>query len=392
MTRFVERRIQGKLLHLMETFPIVAVTGCRQCGKSTLLKHSLPHWNYVSLEDLDTRELAQSDPRYFLSRYPEKTIFDEIQRVPRLFSYIQGHVDNLGSTGIYILSGSQNFLLMESVSQSLAGRTAILTLAPFSISELKSGALLQDKLLSCTIDRLLFTGFYPRIYNQHPLPQDFYQSYIKTYLERDLRELKNITNLSVFHKFIRLCAGRTGQILNTAELATEAGISVLTVKSWLSLLETSGIIFFLKPYFQNYGKRLIKSPKLYFYDTGLACHLLGIQQPEQVATHFLRGGLFESMVIGNYMKECFFSGKEPQAFYWRDSNGLEVDLVVEENQQVRLYEIKSSSTMNEKFFASLKKLALLANIPLEQTHVVYAGDFSCPATETHGGYISWKDW
>ena len=384
---FVERQIKEKLLYLINTFPIVALTGCRQCGKSTLLKKMFPDWQYVSLEDLDIREIAQNDPRYFLSLYSEKTIFDEIQRVPSLFSYIQSHVDKLNKTGIFILSGSQNFLLMESISQSLAGRTAILNLSTFSIKELKSSSLLIENINEC-----MFTGFYPRIYDQKPLPQDFYQSYIKTYIERDVRELKNISDLSVFHKFIRLCAGRTGQILNTSELATEAGISVLTVKSWISVLETSGIIFQLRPYFNNFGKRLIKSPKLYFYDTGLVCSLLGLQNYQQLETHYLRGGIFENLIISNYFKECYFKGQEPNAYFWRDSNGLEIDLVVEENQKIKLYEIKSSNTMNEKFFTSMNKVANLANVSLEDTNVIYAGDRTLPANSLHGGYTSWKDW
>ena len=386
MNTFVERRINKKLLSLVSSFPIVALTGCRQCGKSTLLKNLFPHWKYVSLEDIDIRELAENDPRYFLSLYPEQTIFDEIQRVPKLFSYIQTHVDSLDKTGIYILSGSQNFLLMKSISQSLAGRTAVLNLATFSISELKQADLLITKLDEC-----LFTGFYPRIYNQKPLPYDFYQSYIKTYIERDVRELKNITDLSAFHKFLRLCAGRVGQILNTTELANETGISVLTVKSWLSVLETSGIIFLLKPYYSNYGKRLIKSPKLFFYDTGLICSLIGLQNSTQLELHFLRGSIFENLVISNYIKESYFKGVEPSAYYWRDSNGLEVDLVIEENQQLKLYEIKSSATMNEKFFSSINKLCILSKTPLKNANVVYGGNTTLNANNNHGGYISWMD-
>ena len=386
MNTFVERRINKKLLSLVSSFPIVALTGCRQCGKSTLLKNLFPQWKYVSLEDIDIRELAENDPRYFLSLYSEQTIFDEIQRVPKLFSYIQTHVDSLDKTGIYILSGSQNFLLMKSISQSLAGRTAVLNLATFSISELK-----QADLLITNLDECLFTGFYPRIYNQKPLPYDFYQSYIKTYIERDVRELKNITDLSAFHKFLRLCAGRVGQILNTTELANEAGISVLTVKSWLSVLETSGIIFLLKPYYSNYGKRLIKSPKLYFYDTGLICSLIGLQNSTQLELHFLRGSIFENLVISNYIKESYFKGIEPNAYYWRDSNGLEIDLVMEENQQLKLYEIKSSATMNEKFFSSLNKLCILSKTPLKNANVVYGGNTTLNASDNHGGYISWMD-
>lgn len=385
--KFIEREIEEKLLNLIKTFPIVALTGCRQCGKSTLLKKLFPDWKYVSLEDLDFRQIATNDPRYFLSLYPEKTIFDEVQRVPDLFSYIQSHIDELDKTEIYILSGSQNFLLMNSISQSLAGRCAILNLSTFSISELKNASLLKEN-----IDECLWTGFYPRIYNKNPSPHDFYRSYIKTYIERDVRELKNISDLSVFHKFICLCAGRTGQILNTTELANETGISVLTVKSWLSILETSGIIFLLKPYYKNFGKRLIKSPKLYFFDSGLVCSLLGMENFQQIQTHYLRGGIFENMIISNYIKECFFKGKNPNAYFWRDSNGLEIDLLIEEFNTIKLFEIKSSSTINEKFFNSLNKISDLFKISKQNINVLYSGEQTFPATPTHGGYISWKDW
>lgn len=206
------------------------------------------------------------------------------------------------------------------------------------------------------------------------MPYDFYRSYIKTYIERDVRELKNITDISAFHKFLRLCAGRVGQILNTTELANEAGISVLTVKSWLSVLETSGTIFLLKPYYSNYGKRLVKSQKLYFYDTGLICSLIGLQNSTQLELHFLRGNIFENLVISNYIKESYFKGMEPNAYYWRNSNGLEVDLVIEENQQLKLYEIKSSATMNEKFFSSINKLCILSKTPLKNANVIYGGN------------------
>lgn len=389
--KLVKRHIIKKLKQLVASFPIVALTGCRQCGKSTLLKYIFPDWKYVSLEDLDIRQLAQKDPRYFLSLYPEKAIFDEVQRVPDLFSYIQTHTDSIGKTGIYILSGSQNFLLMQSISQTLAGRCAVLNLSTFSIRELKASNLLIEN-----IDECLFTGFYPRIYDQKPQPQDFYRSYIKTYIERDVRDLKNINDLSSFHKFIRLCAGRTGQILNLTELSNEAGLSVITARSWLSVLETSGLIFFLKPYSKNYGKRLIKSPKLYFYDTGLVCSLLGIENPEQVGTHYLRGGIFENLIISTYYKNEFFMGREPEAFYWRNSNGLEIDLIIEKLSKgrplLKIYEIKSSATMNEKFFSSIKKFCSISGTEIKNSNVVYAGNLSLPASNEHGTYISWKDW
>lgn len=383
----LERDAVTKLKSLLSSFPTVTLTGCRQCGKSTLLKNAFPDWNYVSLEDLDIREIAKTDPRYFLSLYSKHTIFDEIQRVPSLFSYIQTYVDSQGENGIYIFSGSQNFLLMESVSQSLAGRTAILNLAPFSFSELKKANLLPQDLNS-----LLFKGFYPRIYDKSPNPYDYYQSYIKTYIERDVRNLKNITNLSTFQKFIKLCAGRIGQLLNITELSNEAGINVATAKSWLSLLEASYIIFTLKPYYQNYGKRLVKSSKIYFYDTGLVCNLLGIENEKQIETFYLRGSLFENLIISEYRKKRFFQGYEPNMYFWRDSNGLEVDLVTEENTELSLYEIKSSQTMNKKFFDSIIKFCTLSKITPKEKAVIYGGDLSLPQTTEHAGYISWKDW
>jgi len=336
-------------------FPIVTLTGPRQSGKSTLLKSTLAGYKYVSMEDPDSRLLAIDDPRGFLRTYSDKTIIDEVQRVPDLFSYLQTHVDNENREGMYYLAGSQNFLLMQSISQSLAGRTAILTLLPLSHEELK-----QAGIAPSTSDEEIFHGGYPRIYDKSIHPADFYPNYIQTYVEKDLRLLKNIEDLSKFIRFIKLCAGRIGQLLNLSSLANEAGVAVSTVQSWLSTLEASYILYLLKPDHQNYAKRLVKSPKLYFYDTGLACSLLEIEEAAQVSTHFLRGGLFENMVINEFIKDSSHVGQVPRLTFWRDSTGNEVDLLVSVKGKQKAYEIKSGATYSPDDFKGVKVWAKLS--------------------------------
>ena len=324
---------------LSAKYPIVTLTGPRQSGKSTLLKYAFPDYRYVSLEDIDMRTFATDDPRGFLSTYDDRTIIDEAQCVPGLFSYLQTHTDRVGRTGMYMLAGSHNFLLMESIGQTLAGRTAILRLLPFSHTELFEGGVLQK-----SVDEEIFTGGYPRIYDRSIAPTDFYPFYIRTYVERDLRLLKNIGDLSRFMRFIRLCAGRVGQLLNLSALSGECGVAVSTVSEWLSVLQASYLCYLLRPDHNNFAKRLVKAPKLYFYDTGLACSLLGIQTVGQVATHFLRGGLFENMVVNEFVKAAYNSGREPELSFWRDSTGNEVDLLSYEGGKVKAYEIKSGAT------------------------------------------------
>ncbi|MDE6297953.1 MAG: AAA family ATPase, partial [Muribaculaceae bacterium] len=280
----IKRELGSKIKELSEKYPVITLTGPRQSGKSTLLKNQFPDYDYVSLENPDIREFANTDPVGFLKTYPEKAIFDEIQRVPQLFSYLQTHVDNVDRPGMYMLAGSQNFLLMKNLSQSLAGRTAILRLLPFSRRELK-----ETDLLPSTIDSQIFKGFYPRLYDKDSHPVDYYPYYIQTYVQRDVRDILNVTDLGKFIKFIRLCAGRVGQILNMSSLANETGISSTTAEGWLSVLETSFICYRLEPNFNNYNKRVIKSPKLYFYDTGLVCSLLGLTTESQVRDFYMRG-------------------------------------------------------------------------------------------------------
>ena len=381
----IERTISVKLNELLKVFPVVTITGCRQCGKSTLLKHLLPDYKYISLEDIDVRQIAQDDPRHFLSIYNKNVIIDEIQRVPSLLSYLQTYIDSSDECGLFVLTGSHNLLLMQSVAQSLAGRTALLTLAPFSISELNTACLLPD-----SVSQLLFKGFYPRIYDKNINPLDYYSSYIKTYIERDVRFLQNITDLSSFSRFIKLCAGRCSQILNVTSLAEDAGITRKTADSWLSLLETSYIIFFLKPYYKNFGKRLIKSPKMYFYDTGLVSYLLGITESSQLETFYMRGALFENMAVSELLKKRIFSGKNEDLYFWRDSNGIEIDVLEEDGTKLYAYEIKASETMNSSFFSNIKKIKDDAGIKFENTAVIYGGNTNLPSSEFSGAYVSWR--
>ncbi len=381
----IEREITAKIRNMAEKFPVITLTGARQCGKSTLLKNSFPEYRYVSLEDLDVRQLALDDPRGFLKNFPEKTIIDEAQQAPRLFSYIQTKVDEAGETGMYILSGSHNFLLMESITQSLAGRVAVLKLAPFSIYELENA-----EKLPADINQWLFTGGYPRIYDKAIDPVDFYPNYLQTYVERDVRLLRNIADLSAFIRFLKFCAGRIGQVLNISSLAVEAGITVSTANAWLSVLETSYVIFFLKPYYRNFNKRLTKAPKLYFADTGLAASLLGLENSTQLSMHYLRGELFENMVIAEYVKRLYAQGKEPQIFYWRDSNRNEVDLLIESGRSLQAVEIKSGATLNESFFKNLRYFQSVAQLPNDSLSVVYGGD--ADFITSGGKYISWRKW
>ena len=364
----ISRDMQAKALKMAEKFPILAVTGPRQSGKSTMLREMFKDYDYVSLEDLDERDFAERDPRAFIRTHSDKVIIDEVQRVPTLFSYLQTHTDSVGKTGMYILSGSQNFLLMEKLGQSLAGRVALLNLLPFSHRELDSVGLLPKSL-----NTEIFTGGYPRIFDKNIDPTDFYPNYIRTYVERDLRSIKNIGNLSLFIKFLKLCAGRIGQLLNESSLANECGISTPTVNSWLSVLEASFILYRLRPDFRNFNKRLVKTPKLYFYDTGLACSLLEINSANQLETHYARGSLFENLVINEFVKSSLNEGREPKLSFWRDNVGHEVDLIQDSAGKTFAYEIKSGETFNQEFTDNLNFWGKLSNAPAEQKNVIYAG-------------------
>lgn len=367
----IERKLAEKIKYLGGKFPIVTITGPRQSGKSTLLKNLYPDYRYVSLENPDLRRFATEDPNGFIKTYDSHVIIDEAERVPSLFSYLQTHVDDINESGMYFLAGSRNFHLMAAVDQSLAGRTALLKLLPFSRGELHDAGLLSE-----SIDEQIFKGFYPRIYDKDISPTDYYPAYIATYVERDVRVMLNIGDLARFTRFIRLCAGRIGQLLNKSNLATEVGVTIPTIESWLSVLEASYILYRLEPNFNNYNKRIVKTPKLYFYDTGLACNLLGIKSAEQISTHFLRGGLFENMVINQFIKDGFNCGSNPDLTFWRDSSGIEVDLIETSGLEQHGYEIKSGSTFNATFFDGLKKWGALSDTPESLRTVIYTGSES----------------
>lgn len=378
----IERVLKTKLLEMVAKYPIVTITGPRQSGKSTLLKTTFPNYKYVSLEDPDMRLFATDDPRGFLATYPDKTIIDEVQRVPTLFSYIQTHTDKANKEGMYMLAGSHNFLLMENVNQSLAGRTAILKLLPFSHYEMSLGSILPK-----IVDEEIFKGAYPRIYDKNIASTDYYPYYIQTYVERDVRLMKNIGDLSKFIRFIKLCAGRIGQLLNLSSLANECGVAVSTISTWISILEASYICYLLKPDYNNYAKRLVKSPKLFFYDTGLACSLLDIRSAEQVSTHFLRGGLFENLVINEFIKEAYNKGEEPNLTFWRDSTGNEVDLLRTVDGKQYAYEIKSGATYSSDFFKGISKWAKLSGSPPNDCFAFYNGDKNIKTSL--GEVLSW---
>lgn len=378
----IKRNLQVKLMELASKYPVVTLTGPRQSGKSTLLRHSFPEYQYVSLEDLDMRLFAIEDPRGFLMTYPDKTIIDEAQRVPALFSYIQTHVDKEGKEGMYLLAGSHNFLLMENINQSLAGRTAIMKLLPFSHAEMKDGDIIPSN-----VNEEIFKGGYPRLYDKDIAPVDYYPYYIQTYVERDVRLMKNIGDLSKFIRFIKLCVGRIGQLFNLSSLANECGISVSTASSWISVLEASYICYLLKPDYNNYAKRLVKTPKLYFYDTGLACSLLDIRESQHVMTHFMRGGLFENLVINEFIKNAYSQGIEPELTFWRDNTGNEVDLLHTLNGKQYAYEIKSGATFSPDYFKGISRWAKLSGTLPENCAVIYSGENDM--ITANGKVIAW---
>jgi uncharacterized protein len=363
MYKMIARQITSVLKKRLEKFPILSLTGPRQSGKSTLLRNCFPEYQYYNLERADYRRLIMTDPVGFLQSQGEKVIFDEAQQIPELFSYLQVISDERGTAGQYILSGSQSFLMNEHITQSLAGRTSICHLFPFDISEIKTG---DDPF------EAIFKGFYPRIYDFNIEPNEFYNSYIQTYIERDVRTIRSIENLNTFSRFLGLCAGRTGQILNLTSLANDAGISVNTAKSWLSLLEASFVLFQLQPYYKNFNKRLIKSPKIYFYDTGLACSLLNINTPQMVRTHYLYGSLYENFVISEMIKMQHHAGQKPTVYYWRDNNGVEIDCIVEDTRgQIHALEIKGGATINSDYLKNLKRFP--AKSESVSKKVIYTG-------------------
>lgn len=365
----IDRTLETTLKELSTKYPVVTVTGPRQSGKTTLCRKVFPKKNYVNLENLDIRQFAIEDPRGFLRNHPEGAILDEIQRAPDLLSYIQSIVDETKKDGLFVLTGSQQFEVSSKINQSLAGRTALLKLLPFSIEELSGHYDISS------INRMVITGFYPRIYDKKLNPTTALGDYFETYVERDLRLLVNIKDLNLFQKFVRLCAGRVGQILNLKNLANDVGISHTTARSWLTLLEASYIIFLLQPYYSNISKRLIKSPKLYFYDIGLASYLIGLESELHASRDPLRGNLFENMVVIEALKYRLHRGKRNNLCFYRDSGGNEVDMVVTMGSNLFPVEIKAGETVTNDFFKGLKtfKKTFPANTPLS-SGLIYGGE------------------
>ncbi len=360
------RTAEKELRTLAGQFKAVAVVGPRQSGKTTLVRMAFPDKAYVSLENPDTRRFAIEDPRGFIAGYPDGAILDEIQRTPDIFSYLQQVLDENKGKGRFIITGSNNFLLQENISQSLAGRVGYLYLLPLSINELPKHKL--------SVNEQIHKGFYPAIYEQEGQTDvsKYYLNYIRTYIERDVRLIRNVTDLYTFERFLRLCAGRTGQLLNMNSLAVETGVDNKTIGAWLSVLEASFVVFRLQPYHKNYNKRIVKMPKLYFYDTGVASALLGIENPDQLALHPFRGGLFENMIIVDFLKSRYNKGKPNNLYFWRDSLGTEIDLLVEKANSLLPIEIKSGQTITDDYFKSMS--AWLRISGMEKGWVIYAGD------------------
>jgi predicted AAA+ superfamily ATPase len=363
----INRTAAIRLTKLATTFRSVAVVGPRQSGKTTLCKAVFPNKPYVSLENPDISEFAKTDPRGFLGQYKNGAILDEIQRAPHLFSYLQQVLDETKKKGLFILTGSNNFLLQENISQSLAGRIAYLQLLPLSLQELQ-----EHKKIKAEYSLHILQGGYPEVITKKIKAADWFAGYISTYIERDVRQLKNISNLSQFTKLLKLCAGRTGQILNLTSLSNDCGIDQKTVAAWLSVLQSSYIIYLLKPYHGNFNKRIIKTPKLYFYDTGVACSLLGINNAKQIATHAAKGGLFENMIISELLKERFNAGATDNLYYWRDKTGNEVDVVIDNAGKLTAMELKSGETISSDFFKGIEYFAALNTKPIKKI-LVYGG-------------------
>jgi len=362
----IQREAQYKLAQLGDTFKAIAVIGPRQSGKTTLVKVTFPEKPYLSLENPDTRNFALEDPRGFLQNLPNGAILDEVQRTPLLFSYLQEILDNTNQKGLFILTGSNNFLLQESISQSLAGRVGYLNLLPFSVKEL-----LSENLLPETDEEVMVNGFYPPIYDQRISSLDWVPNYIKTYIERDVRQIKNVSDLLIFEKFMSVLAGRTSQELNLTSISNEVGVDLKTVQTWIGILESSFIIYLLKPHFQNYNKTIVKRPKVYFYDTGLVCSFLRISTISQLDNHPLKGAIFETMVVIEMVKKYTNQGINPPLFYWRNKTGHEIDLIVDKGNLLTPIEIKSSKTINSDFFKNLKYWNHLSK--MNKAVLIYSG-------------------
>ncbi len=363
----IKRKIESTLRNLAAQYPVVTITGPRQSGKTTLCRAVFPNYKYVNLEALDMRDFAVSDPRGFLEQYNTQVILDEIQRTPQLLSYLQVVIDEKNEPGQFIITGSQQFEVISNIGQTLAGRTALLKLLPFSISEIYG---YYD---TSSIDKLILTGFYPRLYDMKLNPSQALGDYLVTYVERDLRQLVAIKDLTLFERFLKLCAGRIGQVLNLSSLANDVGISHTTARSWLTLLEASYVVFLLPPWFGNVSKRLIKSSKLYFYDVGLASYLLGLENENQVSRDPLRGNLFENLVLMEILKYRYNLGKRSNLYFYRDSKGNEVDIIYELGRDLFPIEVKAGATVTRDYFKGIKRFFKIYKYTPWGGSVVYGG-------------------
>ncbi|MEA3469011.1 MAG: ATP-binding protein [Thermodesulfobacteriota bacterium] len=380
----ISRNCEETVQKLLRGFPAVTITGPRQSGKTTLARKIFAGKPYASLEDPDKRLFAQEDPRSFLEQFPDGAVIDEVQRCPDILSYLQTILDSDGRMGLFILTGSQQFGLLSGISQSLAGRTAFMELLPFSLPELAEADLFPQE-----VNTLLHSGCYPPLYDRDVSPQAWFSSYTTAYIERDVRQILNVQDLESFQRFIRLCAGRTGQLLNFSSLADECGITHNTARAWISVLEASYIIFLLRPHHANYKKRLVKMAKLYFYDAGLASWLIGIRSADQLATHPLRGSLFETLIIGELVKSRFNQGEKPDLFFWRDSNGNEVDIIAEQSGRLMPLEIKSGKTLSADSTRGLSKYMSLAGRNTISPTLIYGGSDSYKKQDIR--ITSWRE-
>ena len=364
---YIKRKIESTILEAAKYFPVITVTGPRQSGKTTMLKHIFPHLHYYSLEDLDTRSFAMEDPVRFLHLHEDGMILDEVHNYPELLSYIQGIVDEQPHKK-FVLSGSSNFALLKKVSQSLAGRSGVFELMPLSIEEVKGQIEYVDD-----ADQLLYQGLYPAVCSCKNIPKFLYPSYVKTYLERDVRDLLNVKDIRLFNMCLKLCAGRIGSVFNASEIAGEIGVSSKTIQAWVSILQASYVVYLLPPYLENSRKRLTKSPKMYFCDTGLACTLLGIESAEQLAFDKMRGHLFENLIVVELLKRRLNEGKESNLYFYRDSNQNEVDILVNNGSSLDAIEVKSAMTYNPSFEKALLKVNEWVNPPVGKRTIIYAG-------------------
>ncbi|MEY4268673.1 MAG: hypothetical protein RIS90_3208 [Pseudomonadota bacterium] len=365
----IARQATATLLELAQGYPVLAITGPRQAGKTTLAQSTFPDKPYVSLEDPDTRAFALEDPRGFLARLSNGAILDEVQRCPPLFSYLQTRVDAHRRMAEFVLTGSQQFGLLSTISQTLAGRVGLVQLLPFSLQELSGGPSPLPNL-----DTLLWSGLYPPIHDRPLAPERWFANYVMTYVERDVRQLIEVQNLSLFQRFLKMCAARCGQLLNMSSLANDCGVTHKTIGAWLSVLETGYVIFMLQPHHRNFGKRLVKTPKLYFHDTGLAAYLMGIQDASHLSIHPARGALFENLVISELLKQRFNRGMPSNLSFWRNNTGEEVDLLIEHGDLLMPVEIKSGQTFNTDFLTGLTKWTRYAGTTALPARLVYGGD------------------